>query len=64
MLYVEWIEPFCFKENGPECLSVIQRMLVSDVIKWQRWREPRYLSDKDALDDFLVVHWAKVVGES
>jgi hypothetical protein len=63
--YVEWNEPFCFKESGPRTLNVVQRMLVSDVIEWQHWHGKQlgknYKSDEDALDDFVVVHWATVI---
>lgn len=59
--YVEFDEPFCFKENGPYTISQTVRIAAADVIAWQRWREPRYESDEQALEDFLTVHWARIV---
>lgn len=51
--YIEWIEPF---SDGNE--PVICRMRVEDVASVQRRREPRYVSDEQAIDDFVVTHWA------
>lgn len=54
--WIEWIEPF---GDGNE--AVIMRALPSDVAAVQRKREPRYETDEQAIDDFMVVHWAQYV---
>lgn len=53
---VEWDDPLGDGSEG--CTS---RATVADVIAFQRRREPRYQSDAEALDDFMVVHWARRV---
>lgn len=54
--YVEWVEPY-----GDGAEAVIMQMSCEDVAKWQRRREPRYTSDQEAIDDFVVVHWGKII---
>jgi hypothetical protein len=54
--WIEWIEPF---GDGNE--AVIMRMLPADVAAVQRRREPRYETDEQAIEDFMVVHWARYV---
>lgn len=54
--YVEWVDPL-----DQSSVPVIMRAKVSDIITFQRKREPRYTSDQQALDDFIAVNWATVV---
>jgi len=56
---IEWIEPF----DAEAKYTLICRMTEEDIIKYQREREPRYTSDQQALDDFMVIHWATKVAE-
>ena len=59
-IYAVWDQPFFM-----DPLTNVQcRMTFEDVVKWQRHREPRYETDEQAFDDFLVVHWATKVEES
>lgn len=60
--WVEWDEPYLDK-GGSDYLPVKCRALMEDVIKFQRRREPRYESDADALQDFIVVYWARLIEE-
>ena len=62
MRWVEWDEPHSDK-GGNDYLPIVCRAKVEDVIKFQRRREPRYETDEDALDDFVVVYWARIVEE-
>lgn len=54
--YVEWVEPL-----DQSSVPVTLRAKASDVIASQRKREPRYTSDQQALDDFIVVNWATLL---
>lgn len=56
--YIEWVDSVGDFPNAPYCIS---RMTPEDVARWQRWREPRYTSDEQAVDDFITVHWARRV---
>jgi hypothetical protein len=55
MKYIEWLEPYD-KEGTP----VICRMKYEDVAKVQRAKDKRYVSDEQAVDDFIVIHWAQI----
>jgi hypothetical protein len=62
--YVEWIEPFDTSGSIP----LICRLTVEDAIKFQLGAPERagntvfkYESDEQALDDFMAVHWARIV---
>ena len=61
--YVEWVDPF----DREAKYAVIFRMTVSDVIAYQHGRDDHrekgyvYESDADALDDFVVTHWASII---
>lgn len=57
--FVQFAEPWT-EVNG-ETLGQVVRIKVEAVIKFQRFKEPRYESDQQALEDFLVVHWAEVI---
>jgi hypothetical protein len=57
---VEWNEPWTQSFLGNSICATI-RIKASDIITWQRRRKPRYESDQQALDDFLVVNWARVI---
>ena len=61
MKWIEWIEPF-----GPSNEPVYCRVKEATAIATQRAilkkaRGIEYVSDRDALMDFIVVHWAKVI---
>ena len=65
-LFVEWVEPF-----GPNSEPVYCRVSIATAIATQKYTAQqakagfRYLSDNEALDDFMTVHWAKtVIGEA
>jgi hypothetical protein len=62
--YVEWCDPW-----DMECkYNVVMRMKVEDVIAWQKEDAKNryhkyfkgYETDEDALQDFMVVHWAEI----
>ena len=54
--YVEWVEPY---SDGAETLFL--RMSFADIASARRRAEPRYESDEQAVEDFLIVHWGKIV---
>jgi len=62
--YVEWVEPFF--ESEP----VIMKITVATAIRFQKAAAARinknfvYKSDEEALEDFLVVHWAKLINNT
>jgi hypothetical protein len=65
MLYIEYDEPV---HVGEEFIcSQAVRMLASDAIRLRRAVSVRvkgrdiYESDQDALDDFMVINWARLV---
>lgn len=55
--YAVWDQPFSMEP----LTNVESWMSFEDVVKWQRHREPRYETDEQAFDDFLVVHWGRMV---
>lgn len=65
MTYVEWIEPFDCKCR----FTVVMRMKLEDVVAWQKESVKDrlhahfkgYSNDKEALQAFMVVQWAKIV---
>lgn len=60
--WVEWIEPF-----GPNSEEVYCRVSVKTAIATQRYTGAQakqgfvYATDQEALDDFITVHWARVI---
>jgi len=50
---IEWLEPLYNGLGATVC-----RAWASEVAKAYRAAEPRYLSDEDAVDDFMVINWA------
>ena len=59
--WIEWIEPF-----GPNNEPVYCRVTAKTAIVTQKFSSSAkdgfvYASDEDALDDFMVVHWANHV---
>jgi hypothetical protein len=52
--WIEWVEPL---GDGSE--AVYSRARASDVAAVRRRNEPRYVSDEQAIDDFVVVYWAR-----
>ena len=60
--WIEWIEPF-----GPDNEPVFCRVTVRTAVAAQKFSSAQakegftYVSDEDALDDFMVVHWANHV---
>lgn len=60
---IEWVEPY-----DDECeTTLICRMKVKDVVRWQRKHVAKvrpdytYKSDEDAMWDFIAVHMARFV---
>lgn len=58
--FVEWVEPFIDSD------SVYMRVSVATAIKYQKHAALKnnnyvYETDKAALEDFVVVHWAKFI---
>ena len=63
---IEWNEPY-----DSECkYNLICRMTVEEVIDYQMNREDlkekgfKYKNEQQALDDFMVIHWAYFVDEN
>lgn len=62
--YVEWMEPY---DSGDSC--VICRMSFEDIIKSMKRLQENfknhpnypYKSDQEAIDDFIVVHWGRII---
>jgi hypothetical protein len=54
MKWVEWIEPF-----GPNSEPVYLSCPATTAVAVMMQAHP-YESDQEALDDFIVVHWATV----
>ena len=64
--YIEWDEPHYYtpndaSEDSENYLPITCRATVEDIVKFQRKREPRYVSDQEASDDFLVVYWGRYI---
>lgn len=67
--YIEFDEPWgeIRSDDGTvHTISQTIRLLKSDVIAWQMsmYRmtgQPKYESEQEALDDFMIVHWARLV---
>jgi hypothetical protein len=61
-MWIEWIEPF-----GPNNEPVYCRVPTSTAIAVAKYIAAKqghmYESDQDALDDFIIVHWATIVSE-
>jgi hypothetical protein len=58
--WVEWSEPWPI-HGTTKSVEEVRRMRWADVARVQRAREPRYVSDETAVEDFIAIHWAKVV---
>lgn len=58
-VWIDWIEPF----DSEAKYTLYCRLSEQDVIRFQREREPRYTSDEQAVEDFMVIHWATRVVE-
>jgi hypothetical protein len=62
--WVEWDEPY-----GPEDVHMICRVKADEIIKHmknlQEYKKDHpnypYKSDQEALDDFVVIHWARTL---
>ena len=52
MSWIEWVEPF-----GPNNEPVYMRVEESTAIAVMKKMHPE-LADQEALEDFIVVHWA------
>ncbi len=61
--WVEWIEPFG-PNNEPVYLSVPETTAIACMKDSAKRRGKFYLSDEQALDDFVVVHWAYIKEKS
>lgn len=57
--FIEWVDPLA---NGKE--PVYSRARFSDIAAVRRRQEPRYKSDEQAVEDFMVVHWAYYVNDA
>ncbi len=63
MEYVEWVEPY----SKDDSVVLTCRLTKVDAIKAQRaaafFANPTFVyeSDQQALEDFLTVHWAKLI---
>jgi hypothetical protein len=59
LVWIEWIEPFIDDE------AVYCRVTKETAIKYQKKvalsHSYTYKSDKDALEDFLTIHWANII---
>jgi hypothetical protein len=51
--FIEWVEPL---DTGSD--PVYSRARRSHIAKMRRRLEPRYESDEQAVEDFMIVHWA------
>jgi len=49
--FVEWVDPI------DDCIPVICRMTLKDVVHYQFKRQPKYISAEQAIADFIVVNW-------
>jgi hypothetical protein len=58
--YVEWDDPWQYGEGPKDWVNCHYKMLWEDVVRWRRSVEPRYTSDEQAVEDFLVIYWASV----
>jgi hypothetical protein len=60
--YVEWVEPHYGPEELP--VDVFLRCTIAHAINFARNTAEKlghsYASDEDALDDFIVTHWAEI----
>lgn len=58
--YVEWDEPYDGEQDPPH---VLLRMTIEDAVRAMRRKDKynQYQSDEQALDDFIVIHWARIV---
>lgn len=54
-LLIEWIDPLY---DGSE--TCYHQAHARDIAATRRRQEPRYESDVDALEDFMIVHWATI----
>lgn len=51
---VVWIEQLSGSREGFTACSAP----IKDVVRWQFLAQPRYSTAEEALEDFIVVHWA------
>jgi hypothetical protein len=63
--YVEWIEPYYTYPDGRTIGPVYLKLSVEDAIEVRKVIAAQgnftYENDQQALDDFIVVHWGKLV---
>ena len=62
--YVEWSTPWDYGALSFEHVECISRMKIEDVVKYYRGLYAKTYEDKAddiVLEDFMNVHWAKVV---
>ena len=55
--YVEWIEPYSTNMR----IAVVLRLRIRDVVRLQFDRHPDYPSAQCAIDDFIAIHWARLI---
>jgi len=65
MRWVEWIEPFG-PDNEPVYCRVPETTAVATQKKSAAMSSSKFIypNDETALDDFMVVHWARFVDQS
>jgi hypothetical protein len=57
--WIEWIEPFV--DSEPVYLRVSPETAILSMKKSTASIGFTYKSDQDALDDFIIGHWAKII---
>jgi hypothetical protein len=59
-VWIEWVEPFG-PDNEPVYLRVRPQVAIAVTRKLHREKRPGEppLTDQEALDSFIAVHWAK-----
>lgn len=62
MIWIEWVEPFDVAGNPMYC-RVARDVVIAAQKEAVKARKFEYLDDQQALDDFIAVHWAKVIEE-
>lgn len=58
MTWIEWVEPF--EDNDPVYMRVSRETAIKRQVRLGKTLGKPYLSEKDALDDFIVVNWASI----
>ena len=59
-VWIEWVEPFDKKAN-PVYMRVSKETAIAAQKEIAKKLNKPYSSDEEALEDFMVVHWAKII---